>query len=61
MSATPWLVIGWLCVLVGAAALVGAWLIRTGRWRDGRPALTLPDSPDPYPSRVTINAASNPL
>jgi hypothetical protein len=42
MSATPWLVIGWLCVLAGAATLVGAWLIRTGRWRDGRPALTLP-------------------
>jgi hypothetical protein len=42
MSATPWLVIGWLCVAAGAATLVGAWLIRTGRWRDGRPALTLP-------------------
>jgi hypothetical protein len=42
MNATPWLVIGWLCAAAGAATLVGAWLIRTGRWRDGRPALTLP-------------------
>jgi hypothetical protein len=42
MSATPWLVVGWLCVGAGAATLIGAWLIRTGRWRDGGPALTLP-------------------
>jgi Pentapeptide repeats (9 copies) len=42
MNATPWLVTGWLCVAAGAATLVGAWLIRTGRWRNGRPALTLP-------------------
>jgi hypothetical protein len=31
MSATPWLVIGWVCMAAGAAMLVGAWLAATGR------------------------------
>ncbi|HVV22773.1 MAG TPA: pentapeptide repeat-containing protein [Pseudonocardiaceae bacterium] len=31
MSATPWLVIGWLCTVGGAVVLVTAWLVATGR------------------------------
>lgn len=43
MSATPWLVIGWVCVVAGAAMLVGAWLAAAGKWLGGtrRPALRL--------------------
>jgi hypothetical protein len=36
MSATPWLVIGWLCVAGGAVVLITAWLVATGRMTDGR-------------------------
>ncbi|HEY3754341.1 MAG TPA: pentapeptide repeat-containing protein [Pseudonocardiaceae bacterium] len=31
MSALPWLVIGWVCTVGGAAVLVAAWLSATGR------------------------------
>lgn len=42
MSATPWLVIGWVSVAVGAVLLVGAWLAAGGRWGPApRPALRL--------------------
>jgi hypothetical protein len=42
MSATPWLVIGWVCVALGAAMLVGAGLAATGRWGTApRPVLRL--------------------
>jgi hypothetical protein len=35
MSATPWLVVGWVCMVVGAATLFGAWLAVSGRWAGG--------------------------
>ncbi|HEX4721723.1 MAG TPA: pentapeptide repeat-containing protein [Pseudonocardiaceae bacterium] len=37
MSATPWLVIGWVCVAAGAAMLVLAWLAAAGRALGGTP------------------------
>jgi Pentapeptide repeats (9 copies) len=44
MSATPWLVIGWLCVVAAVVLLAGVWLAATGRLGGdtrGRPSVTL--------------------
>jgi len=35
MSATPWLVVGWVGVVAGAATLASAWLAATDRWHGG--------------------------
>lgn len=45
MSATPWLVIGWLCTVGGAGVLVLAWLVATGRLTTGRPGTDQPPPP----------------
>jgi hypothetical protein len=44
MSGTPWLVLGWLCVVAAVVLLVGVWLAATGRAgadTRGRPSVTL--------------------
>src|SRR5215469_11229362 len=44
MTATPWLVVGWLCVAGGGAFLVAAWLAAAGQVSIGERQLTLTGS-----------------